>query len=248
MRFFLELSYHGKPYHGWQIQPNAISVQEVLEKGLSTILKQPIAVVGAGRTDTGVHASKMFAHFDFSSRFNIIDLIYKLNSYLPKTISIHDIFEVKLDAHARFSALERTYYYKISTTKNVFDYDFSYQVLQALDSEAMNKASEILGTYKDFQCFSKSHTDVKTYYCDIKEAYWVNTQEQLVFTITANRFLRNMVRAIVGTMVNVGLGKLSPQDLHRIIASKSRSSAGFSAPAQGLFLADIVYPNTIYLN
>ena len=245
MRFFIELSYNGKAYHGWQNQPNAISVQEVLEKALSTLLKTTIAVMGAGRTDAGVHASQMFAHFDFEEKFDSNDLIYKLNSFLPKDIAIADIFEVNSDAHTRFDALSRTYKYKISNLKNVFDYDFAYQVQLPLNIEAMNEGCEILLKYKDFQCFSKSNTDVKTYNCDIKEAFWIDNSGQLLFTITADRFLRNMVRAIVGTMVNIGLGKLEPLDLHEIIASKDRSEAGFSAPAHGLYLDEIVYPNTL---
>ena len=248
MRFFIELSYNGKVYHGWQNQPNAISVQEVLEKALSTILKTDIAIMGAGRTDAGVHASQMFAHFDLESDIKSKDLIYKLNSFLPKDIAITDIFKVKPEAHTRFDALSRTYHYKISTSKNVFDYDFAYEVQLPLNVDAMNAASEILFQYKDFQCFSKSNTDVKTYNCDIKEAFWTVNPDQLVFTITADRFLRNMVRAIVGTMVNIGLGKLKPDDLHKIIASKDRSEAGFSAPAHGLYLVKIVYPDTIRID
>tara|TARA_R110002049_G_scaffold240460_3_gene414250 strand:+ start:115 stop:864 length:750 start_codon:yes stop_codon:yes gene_type:complete len=248
LRYFLELSYNGKAYHGWQIQPNAISVQEILEKALSTILKIKISTMGAGRTDAGVHASQMFAHFDFDNKIESKDLVYKLNSFLPKDISVISIFEVKPEMHARFYATSRTYHYKISTSKNVFDYDFAYQVQLPLDVEAMNEACKILFQYKDFQCFSKSNTDVKTYNCDIKEAYWTNKEDQLIFVITADRFLRNMVRAIVGTMVNIGLGKLKPEDLHQIITSKNRSEAGFSVPAHGLYLVEIVYPETIKID
>lgn len=245
MRYFIELSYNGKAYHGWQIQPNAISVQEVIEKALSTILKVKISIMGAGRTDTGVHASQMFAHFDFEGDFELKNLVYKLNSILPKDIAIAAIFEVEPEIHARFYAKSRTYHYKISTSKNVFDYDFAYLVQLPLDIKAMNEACKILLEYKDFQCFSKSNTDVKTYNCDIKEAFWTQNSNQLIFTITADRFLRNMVRAIVGTMVNIGLGKIKPNDLHKIIASKNRSEAGFSVPAHGLYLVNIVYPDTI---
>ncbi len=248
MRFFIELSYNGKAYHGWQNQPNAISVQEVLEKTLSTLLKNTIALMGAGRTDAGVHASQMFAHFDFEEKIDYKDLIYKLNSFLPKDIAVVDVFEVNSETHTRFDALSRTYNYKISTLKNVFDYDFAYQVQLPLDLEAMNEACKILLEYKDFQCFSKSNTDVKTYNCDIKEAFWTENSGKLTFTITADRFLRNMVRAIVGTMVNIGLGKLKPDGLHKIIASKDRSEAGFSAPAHGLYLVKIVYPDTIRID
>ncbi|WP_179336797.1 tRNA pseudouridine(38-40) synthase TruA [Winogradskyella ludwigii] len=248
MRFFIELSYNGKAYHGWQNQPNAISVQEVLEKALSTILNTKIAIMGAGRTDAGVHASQMFAHFDFEQKIKSKDLVYKLNSFLPKDIAVTSIFEVKPEMHARFYATSRTYNYKISTAKNVFNYDFTYLVHLPLDVEAMNDACKILFEYKDFQCFSKTNTDVKTYNCDIKEAFWTKTENQLIFTITADRFLRNMVRAIVGTMVNIGLGKMKANDLHQIITSKNRSEAGFSVPAHGLYLVKIVYPESIKID
>ena len=244
MRYFLQLSYNGKAYHGWQNQPNAISVQEVLEKALSTLFKDTITIMGAGRTDAGVHALEMYAHFDLEQKIESKDLVYKLNSFLPKDIAIIDVFEVEGAAHARFDAISRTYHYKISTLKNVLDYDFAYQVQLPLDVEAMNEACKILFQYKDFQCFSKSKTDVKTYNCDIKEAFWTQKNNQLVFTITADRFLRNMVRAVVGTMVNIGLGKLNLEDLHKIIASKNRSEAGFSVPAHGLYLVNITYPKT----
>ncbi|EPR72542.1 tRNA pseudouridine synthase A [Winogradskyella psychrotolerans RS-3] len=245
MRYFLELSYNGKAYHGWQNQPNAISVQEVIEKALSTILNTKISIMGAGRTDTGVHASQMFAHFDYDGDFKSIDIVYKLNSFLQNDVAITSVFEVKPEIHARFYAESRTYNYKISTSKNVFNYDFAYQIQSPLDLDAMNEACKILFQYKDFQCFSKTNTDVKTYNCDIKEAYWTKKDEQLIFTITADRFLRNMVRAIVGTMVNIGLAKMKAEELHAIIASKNRSEAGFSVPAHGLYLVKIVYPETI---
>lgn len=245
LRYFLELSYNGKAYHGWQNQPNAISVQEVLEKALSTILKDTIDIVGAGRTDAGVHASLMYAHFDFEGQLKSKDLTYKLNSFLPKDIAIYDVFKVRPDAHARFDALSRTYHYKVSTLKNVFDYDYSFQMHLPLNVEAMNTACKILFEYKNFQCFSKSNTDVKTYNCDVKEASWTKNGNELLFTIKANRFLRNMVRAVVGTMINIGLGKLESQDLHQIIESRDRGEAGFSVPAHGLYLVDIEYPENI---
>ena len=245
MRYFLEFSYNGKAYHGWQNQPNAITVQEVLEKALSTILKSKISTMGAGRTDAGVHASQMFAHFDFEGDIKSKDLVYKMNSFLPIDIAVTDVFKVSAEAHARFNALSRTYQYKISILKNVFNYDLAYSVQLPLNIEAMNNACKILLEYKDFQCFSKSNTDVKTYNCDIKEAFWALNCNQLTFTITADRFLRNMVRAIVGTMINIGLGKLEPDDLHKIIDSKNRSEAGFSVPAHGLYLVEIAYPSTI---
>ncbi|HLT32314.1 MAG TPA: tRNA pseudouridine(38-40) synthase TruA [Aquaticitalea sp.] len=248
MRYFIEFSYNGKAYHGWQKQPNAISVQQVLEEALSKLLRMEISVMGAGRTDTGVHASQMFAHFEAEEEFDIDSIIFKLNCFLPKDIAIHEIFKVHQKVHARFNALSRTYNYRIATKKNVFTTDFAYHIYFPLNVELMNTASKILFQYNDFQCFSKSNTDVKTYHCTIKEAFWELKNDELFFTITADRFLRNMVRAIVGTMVEIGQGKLKVEKLHDIIKSKDRSQAGFSVPANGLFLTEIVYPDTIRLN
>jgi len=245
LRYFIELSYNGKAYHGWQNQPNAISVQEVIEKALSTLLQQKTDIVGAGRTDAGVHASQMYAHFDSEIELNTQDLIYKLNSFLPKDVAIHNMFLVTNDAHARFDATERTYHYKVSNRKNVFTFDYAYLLQLPLDVEKMNAACDVLLQYKDFQCFSKTNTDVKTYNCIIKHAQWINDKGELTFVITADRFLRNMVRAIVGTMVNIGLGKTTVEELHDIIKSKNRSEAGFSVPAQGLYLTEVKYPDTI---
>ena len=245
MRYFIELSYNGSVYHGWQNQPDAISVQEVLEKALSMLLKQPIATMGAGRTDTGVHAKQMFAHFDYDGDFDTTNLVFKLNSFLPKDVAIHDVFKVKTDAHTRFDAMSRTYLYRVTLKKDVFSVDHVLYVKQALDVDKMKAATEILFEYKDFQCFSKSNTDVKTYYCDIMKAEWVVVDGELQFTIKANRFLRNMVRAIVGTMINIGLGKIKVNDLHAIIKSKDRSEAGFSVPAHALYLTEVEYPKDI---
>ncbi len=245
MRYFIELSYNGKAYHGWQNQPNAISIQGTLEEALSVLLRTKIEIVGAGRTDAGVHASQMFAHFDVEPINDIPKLVYKLNSILPTDIAIHDIFRVTNDAHARFDAISRTYNYKISTKKNVFNTDFSYHFKIPLSVEKMNDACKILLQYQDFQCFSKSNTDVKTYYCNIENAQWINENDELIFIITADRFLRNMVRAIVGTMINIGLGKIQIEDLIAIIESKNRSNAGYSVPAHGLYLKQITYPDSI---
>lgn len=245
MRFFIELAYNGKAYHGWQNQPNAISVQQVLEHALSKLLQENISIMGAGRTDAGVHASQMFAHFDCEKAFDISTLLFKLNSFLPNDIAVYDIFQVNDSAHARFHAISRTYQYKIATKKNPFLYDFSYHIFFPLDMEKMNSACQILLQYNNFQCFSKSNTDVKTYHCTIKEAVWEMIDGELVFTITADRFLRNMVRAIVGTMITIGLGKIEVEALHQIIQSQNRSEAGFSVPANGLFLTKIVYPESI---
>ncbi|MEN3324286.1 tRNA pseudouridine(38-40) synthase TruA [Mariniflexile soesokkakense] len=248
MRYFIELSYNGSAYHGWQNQPKAISVQEVIENALSLLLKETVSIMGAGRTDTGVHAIQMFAHFDTDVEFEVDDLTFKLNSFLPKDIAVHTVFKVKADAHARFNALSRMYLYRITLKKNVFNFDTAYYVKQDLDVDKMKEASKILFQYKDFQCFSKVNTDVKTYYCDIMEAEWFFDNDELHFIIKADRFLRNMVRAIVGTMVQVGLGKLQVEDLHAIINSKNRSEAGFSVPAHALYLTKIEYPNDIKYN
>jgi tRNA pseudouridine38-40 synthase len=189
----------------------------------------------------------MFAHFDVEFEIDISTLAFKLNSFLPNDISIHDIFKVKDDAHARFDAISRTYHYKISTTKNVFTINFAYRLQVPLDIKKMNDACNILLQYKDFQCFSKSNTDVKTYYCTIEKAEWIEEQNDLIFIISADRFLRNMVRAIVGTMINIGLGKIQVKDLISIIESKNRSEAGFSVPAHGLYLTQITYPESLKL-
>lgn len=246
MRYFIELSYNGKAYHGWQNQPNAISVQQILEDALSKLLKSKIEIVGAGRTDAGVHAEQMFAHLGFQDKFDIEKMIFKLNSFLPKDISIHNILEVKEDAHARFDAVSRTYNYKIALRKDVFNYEGSYYLKHDLNVAKMNEAANILFDYKNFKCFSRSNTDVKTYHCDIMLAEWKKTDNQLIFTIKANRFLRNMVRAIVGTMLDIGHGKTTIEQFHEIIKSENRTKAGASVPAHGLYLSRIEYPKNIF--
>lgn len=245
MRYFIEIAYNGKNYHGWQVQPDAISVQEVLDRTLSTLLRKEIKIAGAGRTDAGVHAKQMFAHFDFDAIENFTRFLFRMNSFLPKDISVQEIFEVKEDAHTRFDATRREYEYVISLQKNPFSEGIAYLIHQKPDISLMNEAAKSLLNYKDFQCFSRSNTDVKTYNCSINEAYWKEENNQLIFTISADRFLRNMVRAIVGTLLNVGFGKTSLQDFHEIIKSKDRTKAGASAPAHGLFLTKIEYPKSI---
>jgi tRNA pseudouridine38-40 synthase len=242
MRYFIKLAYNGTNYHGWQSQPNAISVQETLEKALTLLLKSKIELIAAGRTDAGVHAKEMFAHFDFEEEIDSDFWVPKLNSYLPKDIVIYSIFEVEAEAHARFDALERTYEYYIHSTKDAFINEVSWYHYYPLNLEKMNEATKILLDYTDFECFSKVNTDVFTFNCKIKNAFWQQIGNQLVFTITADRFLRNMVRAIVGTMINIGQEKIEPEHLRTIIESKNRSQAGFSAPAHGLFLTQILYP------
>lgn len=242
MRYFIKLAYKGTNYFGWQYQPDAISVQETLNKALSTLLKTNIDILGAGRTDSGVHAKEMFAHFDYETEIDTQKIVYKLNSFLPKDIAIFDLIKVHDDAHARFDATKRTYEYHIHTKKNAFESDDSWYYSLPLDVEKMNEACKILFEYIDFECFSKTHTDVNTFNCKIFEANWKQNEDKLVFTITADRFLRNMVRAIVGTMINIGSGKVSLNDFRKIIESKNRSKAGFSVPAHGLYLTKIEYP------
>lgn len=242
MRYFIKLAYKGTNYFGWQYQPDAISVQETLNKALSTLLKTNIDILGAGRTDSGVHAKEMFAHFDYETEIDTKKIVHKLNSFLPKDIAIFDLFKVHDDAHARFDATKRTYEYHIHTKKNAFESDDSWYYSLPLDVEKMNEACKILFEYIDFECFSKTHTDVNTFNCKIFEANWKQNEDKLVFTISADRFLRNMVRAIVGTMINIGSGKVSLNDFRKIIESKNRSKAGFSVPAHGLYLTKIEYP------
>lgn len=245
MRFFAEIAFDGSAYHGWQIQPNAISVQEVVERVFSTYFREIIKVTAAGRTDTGVHAKQLFLHFDHTSEIDCEDTVFKLNSFLPKDISVKKIFQVQENAHARFDAVEREYQYHIIRSKNPFKTQFAYQISHQLDLDIMNWAANNLTRYKDFQCFSRSKTDVKTYHCDIKHAQWTKDGDELIFTIRADRFLRNMVRAIVGTLLEIGSGKLMLEDLEKIIESKDRSNAGASAPAHGLFLTRVIYPESI---
>lgn len=241
MRYFIELSYNGKNYHGWQIQPDVISVQEKINSALSTLYQQEIQVVGAGRTDTGVHASQMFAHFDVDKIVKG-DLVFKLNSILPQDIVVYRVFEVDAEKHARFDAVSRSYEYKVWLGRNPFLLDFSWQIhSQNLDINIMNEAAKLLLEYENFQTFSKVKTEVYTFNCNVTEAFWEQKGNELTFTISANRFLRNMVRAIVGTLVDVGLGKLTVTDFRKIIESKNRSNAGLSVPAKGLFLTQIKY-------
>ncbi len=241
MRYFIELAYKGTNYHGWQYQPDAGSVQETLNKALSVILKKEIDIVGAGRTDTGVHAKKMYAHFDYDTEIDSKILTHKLNSFLPKDIVIFDVLKVHDEAHARFDAKKRTYEYHIHTFKDAFENDGSWLHQLPLDLNKMNEACQILFKYNDFECFSKTHSDVRTFNCVIFEAHWQQNGNKLVFTIAADRFLRNMVRAIVGTMINIGLGKINLEDFEKIIKSKDRGQAGFSVPAHGLYLTQIEY-------
>lgn len=245
MRYFIELSYDGTPFVGWQRQPAGDSVQSCLEDALSILFRKPLSIVGAGRTDAGVHAHQLFAHVDIDDHIDK-DLTFRLNKLLPKEIAVRNIIPVTQDAHARFDAVSRSYRYNLTTQKNPFLQKRSYHFAKPIDVELMNQAAKILIDHKDFKCFSKSKTDVKTYICDIQHAHWQQDGNELVFFIQANRFLRNMVRAIVGTLIEVGLRKISISDFEAILASRDRSQAGYSVPAHGLYLEKVSYPKHIF--
>lgn len=241
MRYKIELSYFGRDFHGWQRQLNAISLQQTIEDAIDVVFRDEVTLIGCGRTDAGVHARRFIAHFDSDKLFDN-DAAKKLNNYLPFSIAIHSIKSANSDFHARFDAIKRTYQYQICLSKNPFFIDTAWFIYQRLDVNSMNIAAEQLLKYTDFTSFSKLHTDVKTNDCDIQYAKFEIVDNVLIFTITANRFLRNMVRAIVGTLVNVGKGKINIDGFSSIIEAKNRSQAGQSAPAKGLFLVDIIYP------
>ena len=249
-RYFIYLAYDGTDYHGWQIQPNGASVQETLNKALVTFLRDDaIEVVGAGRTDAGVHARLMVAHFDIERYLDCDMVTDKLNRILPSDISVYFVRRVTQDAHARFDAISRTYKYYITTVKDPFSGRYKWRVFQKLDFAKMNEAAATLFDYTDFTSFSKLHTDVKTNNCRIMQAEWVKCgDDDWEFTIKADRFLRNMVRAIVGTLVEVGRGKLTVEDFRKIIERKDRCSAGSSAPGNALFLYDVEYPEDIFID
>ena len=241
-RYFIKLAYNGAAYHGWQIQDNARTVQQELNEKLSLMLNAEINLTGCGRTDTGVHAREFYAHFDVEQPLELPgELAFRMNAFLPGDIVVYDVFEVPPDFHARFDARSRTYKYYISRQKDPFMAGQSYYYHAPLEVEKMKEACAFLFQYIDFTSFSKLHTQTKTNNCNIVEAYWEETDNMLVFTIRADRFLRNMVRAIVGTLLEVGKGKLEVIDMKRIIEAKDRSQAGFSVPAEGLFLEHIDY-------
>lgn len=247
-RYFIEIAYNGTAYHGWQIQKNAHSVQEVLNKALSTICREEIETVGCGRTDTGVHARQLFAHLDLNAGTDVTDprFLLSLNSLLPYDISAKAITKVKPDAHARFDATSRSYEYHIHFQKDPFKHNLSWLLRDVPNAKPMNEAAEILKKYKDFSCFSKSNTNTSTNNCVISHAEWVVSGDSMIFHISADRFLRNMVRAIVGTLMKVGKGEINPEDIRAIIESKDRSNAGESVPACGLYLTQILYPDSIF--
>jgi len=247
MRYFIEFSYNGSPFHGSQSQPNGNTVQSEMETAFATILRQPVPLTFAGRTDAGVHAEKMIAHFDWSYQLPA-NFVGRLNNLLPPTIAIRELCPVTDHAHARFDALARTYCYRITTRKDPFLYVNHTRVAPGLDFEAMNNAALLLLGKQDFASFCRVHTDVKTTICNVREAYWkLESDTEASFIITADRFLRNMVRAVVGTLFEVGRGKMNEAQLADIIAAHNRCRAGHSVPAEGLSLIEIIYPNNIYL-
>lgn len=249
-RYFIKLSYKGTKYHGWQIQPNSSTIQEILNQDLSLILKEKIEVTGAGRTDTGVHARIYYAHFDSSVNDLNADrnLVFRINGKLPKDIAIQQILKVKPDAHSRFDALSRTYEYHITRIKDPFLTDFAYYLYGDLNFQDMREAASHLTNVSDFTSFSKVDTDVKTNICKVTRAVWTIDKDRMIFSITADRFLRDMVRAIVGTLLDIGFGKIGFDDFVEIIEKKNRSAAGNSVPAKGLFLTDIQYPPEVFLS
>ena len=248
MRYFIFFSFNGKKFHGWQKQINANSVQEIMEESLSLIIKKQIKLTGAGRTDAGVHAKTMVAHFDLEDQIDDNNkLINLLNKFHGSDIFILDIKKVKNDSHARFSALSRTYQYHISFVKNPFNYDFEYYISVKPDLTDMKKATKILTKVKDFESFSKKGSDVNNFLCKIYDANWTKVENGLLFNIESNRFLRNMVRSIVGTILDVGLKKINMDEFIKIIKSKKRSNAGFSVPPNALFLKNIKYHKSIFI-
>jgi tRNA pseudouridine38-40 synthase len=245
-RFFFEISYLGTPYNGWQSQSNATGVQSIVEKAMSTVLRETVAVVASGRTDTGVHCAQQFFHADIEKPFDTSKLIVQLNSFLPKFIAIRSIRKVKPDASARYDAVERSYVYRITRVKDPLAVGYSYYYFKAADVKAMNRAAALLIGTHDFQCFSKVKTDVNHFVCTIKSAKWNQKGDSLVFTIVANRFLRGMVRAVVGTLLDVGSGKLTVADFRNIIRSKDRGNAGMNVPPEGLYLMKVKYPRSVF--
>lgn len=248
-RYFIRIAYNGTNYCGWQVQPNGPTVQAELDRVLSLLLQVKVDTLGCGRTDTGVHAADFYAHFDLEAPIDENrQLVYRLNKVIAHDIAVKEIRRVVDSAHARFDAIEREYEYHITKHKDPFKQNMAYFYFGDLNIEAMNTAAAELMKMRDFKAFSKAHTDVKTTLCAVTKAQWVNSESGLVFTITANRFLRNMVRAIVGTLLNVGRGKITIEEFITIANSLDRSEAGDSAPAEGLFLTRVIYPADIFID
>jgi tRNA pseudouridine38-40 synthase len=246
MRYFLEVAYDGTRFHGWQVQPNALTVQEVLEDCLSKVLRESISTTGSGRTDTGVHASQQFVHFDTEQQLDLQHIVFRLNRILPDDIAVNNLFLVKNEAHARYDAFARTYHYHITLRKNPYKRQYAWYHSRPLNIDKMNEAAAILLKYEDFTTFSKVKGDTKHYRCEMYIAEWVQEENELLFTIRANRFLRGMVRLIVGTLVDVGRGKLTVEEFEKILASQNRSQSSAAAPSEGLFLAKVEYPESIF--
>ncbi len=248
MRYFFEISYKGTHYHGWQNQHNALGVQQVVEESLSKVFRQTVEIVASGRTDTGVHCVQQFFHANIHMQFDTVRYLQKLNSILPRDIAILSIAGVQSDAHARYDAFERSYEYKVTRTKNPMLLGLAYHFFKPVDLKLMNQAAALLTGSHDFQCFSKVKTDVNHFICNVKKATWNQNGDLLVFRISANRFLRGMVRAIVGTLLDVGSGKISLNEWRQIIKSKDRKKAGMNVPPEGLYLTNVKYPKKIYLS
>ncbi len=248
-RYFLKIAYNGSAFHGWQKQHNAHSVQAEIEDKMSVLFQAPVEITGCGRTDTGVHARCFFLHFDAETLpFDKETFIFKLNCMLPSAIAVYNLYKVKNTAHARFDAVSRTYQYRFITEKNPFEGLWAWQVRKETDFPLMEQAAQILLKYRDFGAFCKSNGGNATNICEIKHVQFIYQKPLVIFEITANRFLRNMVRAITGTLADVGLGKTTLEEFEQIIQSGKRSKAGFSAPAHALFLTDVKYPDSIFLH
>lgn len=244
----MDISYKGTHFNGWQTQPNGVTVQEEIEKALSLILKQETPILGSGRTDAGVHANQQIAHFDCDEPFDPNDMAYKLNSFLTKDIAINGIRKVKEDSNARFDAESRLYHYHLHQAKNPFKKEFSYYFQPTLDVTLIKEACKIIGDWQNFECFSRVHTEVNNFNCEIFEIDWIIDDTNHLFRVRANRFLRGMVRAIVGTLIDIGMKKKTLEELKLILESNDRSMAGRAVPAEGLYLQEVIYPKDIYLN
>lgn len=247
MRYFFEISYNGTNYHGWQNQANAIGVQQIVEEGMTKVFRENISIVGSGRTDTGVHCVQQFFHADIDQELDAATWTIKLNSILPRDIAIRTVHQVTPEAHARFDATERSYEYKITRIKDPLLTGYAYYFFRDLNIKTMNDAAALLVGTHDFKCFSKVKTDVNHFLCDLKKAHWNQKDQLLVFSITANRFLRGMVRAIVGSLLDVGSGKTSVKEFQKIIDSQDRKNAGMNVPPEGLYLTSVKYPKKIFL-
>jgi tRNA pseudouridine38-40 synthase len=247
MRYFFEISYNGANYHGWQSQPNAIGIQQRVEEVMTQLFREKIAITGSGRTDTGVHCKQQFFHADIEKPFDFENTIIRLNSFLPKDIAIRSIRKVNPEASARYDAFERSYEYHITRVKDPLREGLAFYYFKSIDLPTLQQASALLIGKHDFECFSKVKTDVNHFICDVKVAEWNQKGDLLVFTVTANRFLRGMVRAIVGTLLETGTGKISMDEFKSILKSKDRRKAGMNAPPEGLFLMSVKYPKTIFI-